>query len=182
MYVYKRNRLFHIYLHMVDFNNIIDISIIQKKLSILPITVIQVHPYVLHMDIWIAILGYMKWRWLRCTCTSSKAIWNIGNRFHPHTLEGPILNYLRKYRMVFIPSIRLRIKVDHDKENSIRIDSPKHGSQKLLRCCAWTMNGLRCPNMTGWDGCYGPLCSTHRHSLGIVADGGPYKNLDCEWH
>lgn len=182
MYVNKYNRSFHIYLHMVDLKNAKDIRIIQKKLSIPPTAVIQVHQHVLHMDMWIAIFGYMKWRWLRFTCTSSKAVWDIGNRFHPHTLEGPILRYLRQYRMAFIPSIRQHIKVDHDTENSICIDQPKHGCRELLRCCAWTRNGLRCRNMTGWDGCYGPLCTPHRLSLGIVADGGQYKSLDCEWH
>jgi hypothetical protein len=179
MYVNKRNWLFHIYLHMVDLKNAKYIRTIQKKLSILPTTIIQVHQYVFHVDMWNTILKYMTWWWLRCTCTSSKTIWNIGKRFHPHTLEGPILGYLRKYQMVFLPSIRLQIKVDHD---SICIDPPKHGCRELLRCCAWTRNGLRCRNMTGWDGCYGPLCSPHRFSLGIVADGGQYKNLDCEWH
>lgn len=164
---------------MVDLNDAKNIRMVQMVLGIEPTTV-QLHD--LHTDIWIIVLGYMKWRWIRYTCTSSMTMWNIGNQFHSHTLEGPILQYLREYRMAFIPSIRFRIKVDTDTSKNLCVNQPKHGCYKALRCCAFTMNGSPCMNTTQWDGCYGPLCGAHRGSLGIVVDGGQYKSLDCEWY
>ena len=80
--------------------------------------------------VWVNVMGYLPWRVMRCICTSSKAMWNIGTRFHPHTLEGPILRYLRDYRMAYIVSTMRHIKVSVGAHDVVTIDELKHGSRE----------------------------------------------------
>ena len=161
-----------------------EIHEMQKLLGIDPAGIILEHQpprFCKHM--WIILLGYVQGICLRHICSASRTLHDMGEMLYPDALRC-VFTFRRNYGMAF-PIIKRNFQIRTDPYYNIRVARPMHGCRHAIRCCARTVNGWHCRNLTTWDGCYGPLCTPHCDSQGIVQDGGVYKDLQFEnhsWH